>query len=486
MKGGKRQRSGRKKIQEEYKKKGVNVYLTLDEIDFIKSNFLGNNLSTKVRSVIKVGINNYLESMKNVVRYIDLFAGLGGIRIGLNQALSQLGIEGKCVLTSEIKKHALKAYTNNFSEENIVGDITQVQVESIPDFEVLLAGFPCQPFSAAGNRLGFKDTRGTLFFEIERILRAKKPYAFILENVEGLVTHDGGRTLGIMLEILASLGYKVTHKLLDARDFGLAQSRKRVYLVGTLDTFVSLEDFELSQSSFKDIQEHGVAYTPSEFSTKLLQNYPQEQLYGKSIKDKRGGKDNIHSWDLELKGAITSSQKQILNQLLKERRKKKWAEEIGIKWMDGMPLTCKQIATFVEEENLQELLDDLVQKGYLSFEHPKDLVNGKRVYIETKPKGYNIVTGKLSFEFSKILDPHEVTPTLVATDVEKLGVIDGDGIRKLTLREGLRLCGFPEDYSLDSVSYRQGMDLLGNTVCIPVIEQIALRVGKLFKEKFQH
>jgi DNA (cytosine-5)-methyltransferase 1 len=222
----------------------------------------------------------------------------------------------------------------------------------------------------------------------------------------------------------------------------------------------------------------------------LLSHYSIEELYGKAIKDKRGGNDNIHSWDLELKGKIKQAQKKLLNQLLKERRRKTWAENKGIAWMDGMPLTIDEISTFYNPNNLFQsndlklMLDDLVEKGYLKFEYPKDLIetinsNGKvvkkRQYREDLPKGYNIIVGKLSFDISKILDPNGIAPTLVATDMNKLAVVDGNGIRKLTTREGLRLFGFPEDYQIN-LPLTKAFDLLGNTVAVPVIEEIARRI----------
>ena len=145
--------------------------------------------------------------------------------------------------------------------------------------------------------------------------------------------------------------------------------------------------------------------------------------------------------------------------------------------MDGMPLTLKQIQTFFNHNELKKLLDDLVKKGYLSLEYPKKMINNTRVYDTKKPKGYNIVAGKLSFEFSQILDPKGVSPTLVATDVSKLGVIDSQGIRQLTIRECLRLCGYPEDYDVSTLSKKQVFDLIGNTVCVPVIEEISYGIA---------
>ncbi|MCL1842347.1 MAG: DNA cytosine methyltransferase [Defluviitaleaceae bacterium] len=127
---------------------------------------------------------------------------------------------------------------------------------------------------------------------------------------------------------------------------------------------------------------------------------------------------------------------------------------------------------------LKNTLDDLVKKGYLAYEHPKKKEGGKRVYDTSKSKGYNIVTGKLSFEFSKILDPSSIAPTLVATDAMRLGVPVGEGIRGLTVREGLRLFGFPENYNLSFLKTKDAFDLLGNTVSIPVVAYVLSHVLK--------
>ncbi len=172
-----------------------------------------------------------------MTRIIDLFAGIGGIRLGFMQAFSDL----KCVFTSEIDKFAINTYQANFGSEHIHGDITQVPVNDIPDHDILLAGFPCQPFSQAGLKKGFSDTRGTLFFDIERILCAKKPRAFLLENVKQLKNHDQGRTLKIIRDQLAQAGYSVFIDVLKARDFGVPQNRERVYIVGFLEKNITFK-----------------------------------------------------------------------------------------------------------------------------------------------------------------------------------------------------------------------------------------------------
>ena len=429
----------------------------------------------------------------NTVKFIDLFAGLGGIRLGFEKAFKDAGMETECVMTSEIKPYAVKTLKHNFGHEFLAGDIFEIRNEFIPDFDFLLGGFPCQPFSAGGKRQGFLDTRGTLFFEIERILREKKPYGFILENVEGLVKHDLenksdeiGRTLKTILQTLENeLGYKTSWKVFDSLEFGLAQSRKRIFIVGTKDKKIDLDGNEPQFKALESVLEKGLPTLKSDFIDKLLAHFPFEDLYGKSIKDKRGGDNNIHSWDIEIKGSVSKQQAEILNKLFKQRRKKQWAVEIGIDWMDGMALTLEQINTFIDlpKTELKTLLEDLTKKGYLKFEHPKKLVklqteNGistSRVYDETKPKGYNIVTGKLSFEINKVLDPKDIAPTLVATDVSRLAVPDGNGLRRLTIREGLRLFGYPEWYEIPTKEY-DAFDLLGNTVAVPVVEFVVSRI----------
>ncbi len=169
----------------------------------------------------------YPGNMASKFKFIDLFAGIGGMRIPFDE------LGGDCVMTSEIDKHAASTYRDNFPDKNhhFAGDITQVSIEDIPDHDLLLGGFPCQPFSHAGHKKGFEDTRGTLFFDVARILGAKRPAAFLLENVRGLTWHDSGNTFNRIVEI-ASEHYHVSFKVLDAKDFGLPQTRKRVYLVG--------------------------------------------------------------------------------------------------------------------------------------------------------------------------------------------------------------------------------------------------------------
>ena len=169
---------------------------------------------------------------QKTIRYLDLFSGIGGFREGLTQA-GGFTCAGHC----EIDQHADRSYRALFDTEGewFCDDIRKADPEELPDVELLCGGFPCQAFSIAGNRGGFADPRGTLFFEIARLTEAKRPAYLLLENVPGLLNHDGGRTFAAILHALDGLGYFVEWQVLNSKDFGVPQSRKRVYLIGYLD-----------------------------------------------------------------------------------------------------------------------------------------------------------------------------------------------------------------------------------------------------------
>lgn len=171
---------------------------------------------------------------KRTLKSIDLFAGIGGIRLGFENAFGE-GIE--TVFVSEWDKYAQKTYSENFKDDfSIAGDITQIDAKDIPDFDICLAGFPCQAFSLAGARKGFDDDykgmcRGTLFLDVARICEEHKPKVIFCENVKGLVIHDKGRTFKIITKTFEDLGYKVFYKVLNSKDYGVPQNRERIYIV---------------------------------------------------------------------------------------------------------------------------------------------------------------------------------------------------------------------------------------------------------------
>ncbi|MDD6178136.1 MAG: DNA cytosine methyltransferase [Ruminobacter sp.] len=156
--------------------------------------------------------------------YIDLFAGLGGFRL----ALESLGCS--CVYSNEWDKDVAKVYKENFGDDPL-GDITKVDEKKLPNFEILCAGFPCQAFSISGKKLGFLDSRGTLFFDVARITKEKNPKVVFMENVKNFATHDGGKTLAVVKATMEELGYNFFYKVLNAADFGIPQKRERIYMV---------------------------------------------------------------------------------------------------------------------------------------------------------------------------------------------------------------------------------------------------------------
>jgi DNA (cytosine-5)-methyltransferase 1 len=173
--------------------------------------------------------------VKKAYAYVDLFCGIGGFRYAMEAAARRNGIKPVCVFSSDIDAFCQASYRANFGDQPW-GDITAIDAASIPDHDILLGGFPCQPFSIIGHMKGFDDTRGTLFFEIARILAEKKPKAFVLENVKLLVGHDKGRTIAIICKVLRELGYTVEYRVFNALDFGLPQKRERVFIVGFRET----------------------------------------------------------------------------------------------------------------------------------------------------------------------------------------------------------------------------------------------------------
>lgn len=234
--------------------------------------------------------------------FIDLFAGIGGMRI----AFQNLG--GKCVFSSEIDEQAQKTYAINFGEIPD-GDITQIKENEIPDHDVLVGGFPCQAFSIAGKRGGFNDTRGTLFFNVAKIIQAKQPKAFFLENVKGLTNHRGGKTLATILNVLRNdLGYIVPEpQIMNAKNFGVPQNRERIFIVGFRpDLGIKEEDFSYPEptdttKTIRDIMEKEPVSAKYYLSTTYLEclenhkarNEAKGNGFGYEIKDLDGISNTI-------------------------------------------------------------------------------------------------------------------------------------------------------------------------------------------------
>lgn len=408
-----------------------------------------------------------------MIKYIDLFAGVGGIRLGVSRALSNNGIESKCVLSSEINERACETYQLNFGEHPS-GDVKLI--DDVEPFDLLLGGFPCQPFSYAGKRMGFGDTRGTLFFEIERLLEKYRPKAFLLENVRGLYTHDEGRTFNTIMDKLHRLGYGTYDLLQNSSNFGVPQNRVRLYIVGIrgatptmkLVTDLGASDshkykrnsLELSLFEDKqrccvgDVLEHDVDekyYCSSKFQQMLHDAVGKDLsiLHGYRLIDYRGGQ-SLHSWELGMKGKCSDDEIRFMNALIQNRRKPIFGKE-----QDGKKLTKEQIKTFYTDSNIETVISSLIAKRYL----------------QEKDGKYNPVCGNMSFEVFKFLDPDSISVTLTSSDANRLGVIQNNRARHITPRECARLQGFPDTFKLhpsDGWSYKQ----FGNSVSMPVVEAV--------------
>jgi DNA (cytosine-5)-methyltransferase 1 len=423
-----------------------------------------------------------------MIKFIDLFAGTGGIRLGFEQACKKFDFETECVLSSEIDKNACASYELNFGH-NPFSDVTKIEV--LPPFDFMLAGFPCQSFSYAGKQRGFGETRGTLFFEVERLLAKYKPKGFLLENVRGLTTHDHGRTFATIIHSLKNIGYSVNYFLLNSSNFGVPQNRVRIYIVGTLEKQINMtlqsdvgasdshnfkkrnEQLSIFSESkiisvVKDVLEQKVPrkYACTEdFVAKLKKVVGEDlsKLHGYRLIDYRGGQA-IHSWELGIKGDCTKAEIEFLNLLIGNRRKKTFGTH-----QDGKSLTLDQIKTFYNKNDLESILSSLIEKKYLSAYDNK----------------YNPVAGNMSFEVFKFLDPESISITLTASDTNRLGIVQNGKPRKLTPRECARLQGFPDSYKLldnDNAVYKQ----MGNAVSVPVVEAVItdlIKNNNLFDRK---
>ncbi|MDX8391550.1 MAG: DNA (cytosine-5-)-methyltransferase [Mariprofundaceae bacterium] len=415
--------------------------------------------------------------VKTLIKFIDLLAGTGGIRLAFENACRGFDIKTECVYSSEIDKNACLSYALNFGM-NPFSDIREAH--DFPDFDFLLAGFPCQSFSYAGKRKGFGDTRGTLFFDVERILKQKKPTYFLLENVRGLVTHDEGRTFKTIKDNLEAIGYSVDYSLLNSSNFDVPQNRVRIYIVGVLNRNVKLTlNSDLGASDTHKFKQKEKYIQPSLFGQKskkaitvkdILESTPDKKyictqsfidklrkvvgddfnnLHGYRLIDYRGGK-SLHSWDLGVKGDCRSEEIEFMNLLISNRRKKIFGTH-----QDGKSLTKKQILTFYFSNNFSKVTESLIKKGYLSCHDGR----------------YNPVCGNMSFEVFKFLDPDGISITLTASDANRLGIVQNNIPRRITPRECARLQGYPDTYKLlenDNAVYKQ----MGNGVSVPVVQAI--------------
>ena len=309
--------------------------------------------------------------------FIDLFAGIGGFRIALEA-------EGaKCVFSSEIDKAAARAYYENFGDYP-AGDITKISERDIPKHDVLCAGFPCQPFSIAGYRKGFEDSRGVLFFDIARILAFHQPEIFILENVPGLLSHNKGETFNTMKTILADLGYYIWYDILIAVDFGIPQNRKRIFIVG-----------------FRD----------KRYLLKFKKNFSKPKVKLRSLKE---------ILDLSLDPSILKPTERAL---------------------ENLNVNLERKGIFISNLSDEEFI--------IASE-----IRPSRAIIRINPKIFPTLPAKMGTGGNNV-------PVIVKKNY----------IRKLSVREGLDLMGFPDTF-FSRENYMQSYKQIGNSVVVPVVQYL--------------
>jgi DNA (cytosine-5)-methyltransferase 1 len=361
--------------------------------------------------------------------YVSLFSGIGGFETALNR------LGGGCVLASEIDKYANKAYEVLYGHPT-AGDVTKIAAEDVPDHDILVGGFPCQAFSVAGKRLGFDDTRGTLFFEIARIAKVKKPKLLLLENVKGLVGHDKGRTLDTIVQTLCDIGYTVDFNVLNSKYFGVPQNRERIFIVGVLDGAV--EPWKISGN---DVVAKGK----------------------KRIQQLDGVKTFNFDWPVQ--EAVTTRIRDILEDNVAE--KYYLSEDKTAKLIDQLALNYPQ--QFSSGNDIAYCLDSNYTKGTA----PGDVGKGRRTHVV-----------------------EEIRPALTPDRIEKrqngrrfkdndeeaftIGNYPKYRIRKLTPLECLRLQGFPDEYHtklvVATISDSQLYKMAGNAVTVNVIDAIGKRL----------
>lgn len=425
------------------------------------------------------------------IRFIDLFGGVGGFRAGLESASSSF----KCVAYYEIDKYAVQTYNKNFGENHEPTDITKVKSADIPDHDLICAGFPCQSFSVAGKRRGFQDTRGTLFFEIARIARDKRPGTLLLENVKGLLSHDKGATFGTILQTLDELGYDAEWQVLNSKDWGVPQNRERVFIIGHLRGTGGWEILPILKSG----KEFNTAPREARDAGARLFNYPANTI---SQRDYKGGNQVILQEPTRTPkgGGHLPLVRACLTPDRPERRQNgRRFKEDG---EDMFTLTEASpddwISIYEKEVELLEALDKHCETCKCNEEGHKIIHKNPEsddVHCETCTCNEGVKTFTVSSSgrgciekgrIDKRAQYSDVSQTLTAMqDTKRSGTYvmntlteaTGNQIRRLTPTECERLQGFPDDWT-KGVSDTQRYKQMGNAVTVNVIEMIGRELVK--------
>ncbi len=407
------------------------------------------------------------------IRYIELFAGIGGFRYGLERCSikdtkeENKGIGNKegqlnkqpnrssdgftCVYANEWDKYVCQIYRKNFGEGELYeGDIREVSAESIPDYDLLTAGFPCQSFSIAGKRKGFGDTRGTLFFEICRIVEKKKPYLLLLENVKGILSHDGGDTFRVILNSLSELGYDCEWEVLNSKNFGVPQNRERVFIVGHLRGKGGQKVFPIggtTQGTIK-VRARGKHQQDIVYDTSGILNLPAGT---------HGSTPHLTKIELKYEGAIMSE------------KNKKWLED-GKKLSRNFPQGQRVYSDKGIASTIAGNAGGLGGKTGLYT-----IKNVGSVNPSGKGQSGNVVSDKgISFTISAGGgNPNRFPPRDIGYSMGN--ILTDTKIRRLTPTECERLQGFPDGWT-EGISDTQRYKCLGNAVTTNVITEIGKKI----------
>ena len=393
-----------------------------------------------------------------------MFSGIGGFELGIGLAALKAGIDATCVGYSEIDQAAIATYEEHFDHRNF-GDITAIDADGLPDFDLLVGGFPCQSFSIAGKRGGFADTRGTLFFDIARILRAKRPKHFVLENVRGLISHDSGRTLQTILGVLTDLGYCVEWQLLNSKNFGVPQSRDRIYLVGHYGGLTAQSVFPFTGGSSLHLKEvtQGVSDAQRIYRPTVARTL-------KALGGGQGGQtglyvDEKYFVDSEVAAGINTAT--IRDHLLATGDFAVGSTREG-RGAGGDRLELREVAGTLNT-TCGKGLDKRSQRTGIAY-HPEmvPVVRNKRsgVVVYSERDGANCIDAS----YGKGLDYHGQRTGIATVNAEETQL----KVRRLTPLETERLQGFPDGWTIgsDTQRYRQ----CGNAVTVNVVEAVMDRL----------
>ena len=381
------------------------------------------------------------------MKYFSMFTGVGGFELGLENH--------ECVGVSEIDKYANMVLKHRFPEVKNYGDATKINTDELPEFDMLVGGFPCQAFSIAGKRRGFKDTRGTLFFEIERIIKAKKPKVILLENVKGLLNHNKGETFRVIIQTLSELGYDVQWMVLNSKFFGVPQNRERVFIIGNIRGTSRPEILPFRENA-KEIP--GIHYR--QFNRKG-NNSQQDRLYyteGISPTLQKEGSN-----DIKIASCITANYWKGPTNNPKERT---------------MVIGSTQKNAGVMKD-CSTCLGEAMGKG--GGHIPMVLATRKK--DRDKPREQRDNSG-----YGQQFEPRKDDVTNTISSFDKDNYIATNKLRRLTPRECERLQGFPDDWTLvpndkgKPMSDTQRYKMMGNAVTVNVIKAISSKLKEATKK----